>query len=147
MAGSHRAISDPSDPSQPSHATKTSTLPCGTPPRLVLKIGDAAQVCRGPDAAEYGTVIITLLQRALLSGALPDEPRLEVVVDIGHASPLIAARVAGVVKSVASTLNAHYPSRLSRLELTNLPPVLAWMVAGVKRVVHPRTRSKIHVVS
>lgn len=98
-------------------------------------------------AHEYGRVVVTLLQRAIDAGALPQEPSLDVVVDVGHVSSLRAARVLGTIREVASALNKHFPSRLARLQLVDLPPMLSYMATAVKRLMHPRTRSKIVVVN
>lgn len=98
-------------------------------------------------AHEYGRVVVTMIQRAVEAGQLPQEPSLDVVVDVGHVSSLRAARVLGTIREVASALNKHFPSRLARLQLVDLPPMLSYMASAIKRVMHPRTRSKIVVVN
>lgn len=56
-------------------------------------------------------------------------------------------RLVSIIKSIAITLNRHYPARLHRLYLVDPPLVVLWPLQAVKGFLHPETRSKILISS
>lgn len=121
----------------------------GEVPVLHIAIGRAVNECRGPAAVAFANAIVTQLQRAV-EGMLGDDgrrpDRLVVVMDCSGVSALSATRIASVFKAVCASLNHHYPCRLHELVLIDLPAMLTWLVAGIKKLVHPETREKVRVV-
>lgn len=113
-------------------------------PTLHIRLAAAVNVCHGAEAIAFANAIITHMQFAhsmLLHDGGPEQ--INVVMDCGGASTLAAARISWVFKAVSLTLNHHYPTRLHRLELHDLPVVLRYLVGGVKKLVQPETREKI----
>ena len=51
------------------------------------------------------------------------------------------------MKSVAVTLNQHYPSRLQQLFFVEPPAVMKWPIQAAKPLLHAETGNKIQVCS
>lgn len=85
------------------------------PPTLHIALGAAVARCRTHHAAlSFANVIVTQMEVALTErlgdgGGRPEQ--INVVMDVKGASTLSATRLAWVVKSVAQSLNRHYPGR------------------------------------
>lgn len=60
---------------------------------------------------------------------------------------LQASKLVRLMKSVAVTLNQHYPSRLQQLFFVEPPAVMKWPVQAAKPLLHADTGNKIQVCS
>ena len=52
-----------------------------------------------------------------------------------------------LIKTVAQTLNRHFPGRLHRFYLVDLPAVIRWPVKAIVAMGHPSTHEKIVLCS
>ncbi len=60
---------------------------------------------------------------------------------------LQASKLVRLMKSVAVTLNQHYPSRLQQLFFVEPPAVMKWPIQAAKPLLHADTGNKIQVCS
>ncbi len=58
---------------------------------------------------------------------------------------LQATKLVRLMKSVALTLNQHYPSRLQQLFFVEPPAVMKWPIQAAKPLLHSDTGNKIQV--
>ena len=66
-----------------------------------------------------------------------------VVVDCRGAGSLGLTRHIGLLKRLAVTLSQHFPDRLHRLHLLELPLLLRWALHAVLPLLAPVTRGKL----
>jgi hypothetical protein len=83
----------------------------------------------------HRSVVVNSLHRLLL--------QMVVVLDCRGGSSMGLGRHMGLLKKLAVTLNQHYPDRLYRLHLLELPLLLRWVMHGITPLLHPNTRSKV----
>eukprot|EP00887_Chlorella_sp_A99_P003874 scaffold11.g3874.t1 len=115
-------------------------------PVLRIRLAAAVRRCRGAEALHFANAIITQMEQAVRECLVDGGPeQVCVVMDCSGGNALLAARISWVFKAVSLTLNHHYPARLHRLDLVELPVMLQWLVAVVHKLVAPETREKIHV--
>jgi hypothetical protein len=118
-------------------------------PTLHVALAPAMREARGAESLALANAVVTHMERAV-TGALGDAggrpEQVNVVIDAAGASAASAARAAWVLKALAASLNRHYPARLHELQLVDLPPVLAWLVAAIRAVVHAATARKVRAV-
>lgn len=60
---------------------------------------------------------------------------------------LQATKAVRLMKSVAMTLNQHYPSRLHQLFFVEPPAVMKWPIQAAKPLLHADTGNKISICS
>eukprot|EP00887_Chlorella_sp_A99_P003089 scaffold9.g3089.t1 len=129
-------------------------------PILLIRVGRAQQLVKASRYEEFCTAVQRGVDGHLSAappggapeggGGAPGAPRQEqmvVVLDCRGASSLGITRHLGLLKKLAVTLNTHYPDRLHRLYLLELPLLLRWVVAGVTPLLHPHTRAKLQLAS
>lgn len=66
-----------------------------------------------------------------------------VVLDCRGGSSVGLTRHTSLLKRLAVALNQHYPDRLYRLHLLELPLLLRWALHAVTPLLHPTTRAKL----
>lgn len=71
----------------------------------------------------------------------------QVSVSTSSKSCLQATKLVRLMKSVAVTLNQHYPSRLHQLFFVEPPAVMKWPIQAAKPLLHAETGNKIQVCS
>eukprot|EP00884_Botryococcus_braunii_P002628 jgi/Botrbrau1/12366/Bobra.0239s0015.1 len=120
-------------------------------PVLLIRAAEALTNCRTVAAAEqFAEAVISwveLLVCAELADCPPLPEQLVVVLDASGASSMQVTRLVNIIKSIAITLNRHYPARLHRLYLVDPPLVVLWPLQALKGFLHPDTRSKIVISS
>eukprot|EP00955_Chlamydomonas_euryale_P098102 365123-Chlamydomonas_euryale.AAC.42 len=90
------------------------------------------------------TVVRRVLPRAragAVDGSLQD--RLVVAIHCGGVGPGRAARLAGALRSAATTVASNYPHRLYRCYLVDLPPAMALFTGAVLSLLPAATRAKV----
>ena len=95
--------------------------------------------CRGATALQVSVYAPCLLFLCMLA--------FQVSVSISSRSCLQATKLVRLMKSVAVTLNQHYPSRLHQLFFVEPPAVMKWPIQAAKPLLHAETGNKIQVCS
>lgn len=115
-------------------------------PILLARLGRAQQLVKPERYDELASALLTLVHRGLtgqLSNAAGAAEQMVVVLDCRGGSSMGLTRHMGLLKRLAITLNEHYPDRLFKLHLLELPLLLRWALHGVMPLLHPHTRSKV----
>jgi hypothetical protein len=120
-------------------------------PILLVRAGRALQLCKPNRYDDFACAILSQVDRGvrtrLAEGAPGAAERMVVVLDCRGASSVGVARCVPVIKRVAAALNAHYPDRLHRIHLLELPSLARWVVQAVLPLLHPSTRDKVVMAS
>ncbi|EFN59997.1 hypothetical protein CHLNCDRAFT_133154 [Chlorella variabilis] len=115
-------------------------------PILLARVGRAQQLVKPERYDDFATALLTLVHRGLttqLSNSNGPGEQMVVVLDCRGGSSIGLTRHMGLLKKLAVTLNQHYPDRLFRLHLLELPLLLRWVLHAVTPLLHPNTRSKV----
>ncbi|KAA6427217.1 MAG: hypothetical protein FRX49_02974 [Trebouxia sp. A1-2] len=99
--------------------------------------------CRGASAFQH-TLSANPLGREELAMNSSD---LLVMLFAPDLANLAASKLVRLMKSVAVTLNQHYPSRLQQLFFVEPPAVMKWPIQAAKPLLHADTGNKIQVCS
>jgi hypothetical protein len=118
-------------------------------PVMLIRIGQALKECRGRAAADQvANAIISQTEYAvqhMLGNEAPQPERMVVVMDCRGAKAYQVTRLVRMMKSVALTLNHHYPARLHQLFFVEPPAVLRWPLQASLPLLHPQTGSKLRL--
>lgn len=115
-------------------------------PILLARLGRAQQLVKPERYEEFSLALLTLVHRGLtshLSNSAGAAEQMVVVLDCRGGGSIGLTRHMGLLKRLAITLNQHYPERLFRLHLLELPLLLRWALHAVMPMLHPNTRSKM----
>lgn len=115
-------------------------------PVLVIKLGKATRECTGDQLNQFAEAIISQVQQAMEEKFSDEEERPEqmvVIADCAGASTLQGSHVLKLIKHVSLTLNRHYPGRLHRFYLVDLPRVIRWPTKAIIALGHPSTHAKV----
>lgn len=117
---------------------------------LLVRFGRALQRCSGAQVQRFADAVTSTVHIGLLSQlASRRVTRLEqvvVVIDCRGANSLMLAQHLPTIKHVAHVLNRHFPARLARLYLVEVPQLLRWALGVVMSVVSASTQARVRVV-
>ncbi|DBA92892.1 TPA: hypothetical protein ACH3X1_003062 [Trebouxia sp. C0004] len=119
-------------------------------PILMVRLGQALNECKSrAEADRVAECIVSQINYGVLN-FMDDQQgpeKLIVILDCRGASAFQASKLVRLMKSVAVTLNQHYPSRLQQLFFVEPPAVMKWPIQAAKPLLHADTGNKIHVCS
>lgn len=118
-------------------------------PILMVRLGRALNECKGKAEADtVAEVIVSQINHGVLTYLNNNEQgpeKLVVILDCQGATAMQATKLVRLMKSVAVTLNQHYPSRLHQLFFVEPPAVMKWPIQAAKPLLHAETGNKIQV--
>ncbi|KAL0054471.1 hypothetical protein WJX82_009314 [Trebouxia sp. C0006] len=118
-------------------------------PILMVRLGQALNECKSrAEADRVAECIVSQINYGVLN-FMDDQQgpeKLVVILDCRGASAFQASKLVRLMKSVAVTLNQHYPSRLQQLFFVEPPAVMKWPIQAAKPLLHADTGNKIQVV-
>ncbi|DBB13631.1 TPA: hypothetical protein ACH3X3_000652 [Trebouxia sp. C0006] len=119
-------------------------------PILMVRLGQALNECKSrAEADRVAECIVSQINYGVLN-FMDDQQgpeKLVVILDCRGASAFQASKLVRLMKSVAVTLNQHYPSRLQQLFFVEPPAVMKWPIQAAKPLLHADTGNKIQVCS
>ncbi|KAL0018087.1 hypothetical protein WJX79_000654 [Trebouxia sp. C0005] len=119
-------------------------------PILIVRLGQALNECKSrAEADRVAECIVSQINYGVLN-FMDDQQgpeKLVVILDCRGASAFQASKLVRLMKSVAVTLNQHYPSRLQQLFFVEPPAVMKWPIQAAKPLLHADTGNKIQVCS
>ncbi len=124
-------------------------------PTLHVDVGRAVAICvNRSKQQEFANIVLTMMELASLNSPLTGLARLpsggidriDVAIYAHGTNTMNAKNAFWILRAVVRTVSHHYPGRLNTLVLHDLPTLLNWVVAGVKRLVHPDTAKKFVVM-
>ncbi|KAL6774366.1 hypothetical protein ACKKBG_A24735 [Auxenochlorella protothecoides x Auxenochlorella symbiontica] len=118
----------------------------GERPILLVRAGRALQLLRPRRHAEFCDVVLSRVADGA-GGVLARADRVSVVVDCRGAGGLRAAWCLPLVKNLATQLHQHFPERLHRLFLLEVPLLARWGLRGLIAGLPPATRARVRQVS
>lgn len=117
---------------------------------LLVRFGRALQRCSGAQVATFSEAVISTVHNGLInqltSRRVTKLEQVIVVIDCRGANSLMLAQHLPTIKHVAHVLNRHYPARLARLYLVEVPQLLRWALGVVMSVVSASTQARVRVV-
>ncbi len=118
---------------------------------LLVRFGRALQRCTGPQVPRFAQAITSTVYNGCVEqlGNTRRMMRLEqvlVVIDCRGANSLMLAQHMSIVKQVAQALNRHFPARLSKVYLVEVPQLLRWALGVVLSVLSKSTQARVRVV-
>jgi len=113
---------------------------------LVINVAKATRDFYGEDLDEFGEAVVSRVEAAMvdrLSDAPGEAEQMVVIANCGVASSKQGSYVFKIMKHVSLALNRHYPGRLHRFYMVDLPGLVRWPVKAIISLGHPATREKI----
>lgn len=117
---------------------------------LLVRFGRALQRCTGPQVPRFAQAIMSTVYNGcvdqLASRRMTRLEQVLVVIDCRGANSLMLAQHMSTIKQVAQSLNRHFPARLSKVYLVEVPQLLRWALGVVLAVLSKSTQARVRVV-